>query len=287
MATKKPASKTAQKTSTSRAVVPWEKEMAEAAKRQAKVEKPMGGFAYISTRGGRLSIDDTPIKENKLRIIVLQAIHENQYFTDPFDPNKPQTPQCYAFGDPKEDDPEASMAPHTEAPERQVSTNQTCADCELNKMGSAEQGRGKACKNVRRLAVVTEDALESAKAMKEAEVRMLKVPVMSVKGWVNYVHQLDDEMSRPYYGVITLLELVPDPKSQFRVTFAFEELIQFDQDLYDAMKAKIKEVTGSMLAPYPVLEEEAPKSKGRGGRAQPMVPKGRVAQKAVARKSKY
>jgi hypothetical protein len=277
---------TAKKTSKSTALVPWEQEMKAAAQRQSSVEKPVGLTKSISTRGGILSIDESAVPGNSLDVVVLVSVHENQMFDGPYNPNVPQVPTCYAFGDPESDEPEENMAPHEKAKSPQESK---CAGCWANEMGSADTGKGKACKNVRRLAVVTSDALDSAAELETAEVRTLKVPVMSVKNWANYVRtKLGDELERPTWGVVTTISVVPDAKSQFKINFAFKELVNFDQGLYDAMKSKIREVTPNMVAPYPELEEEAPPARGgRGGRgaAQPMRPTGRAAQ-AMERNSK-
>lgn len=250
--------------------------MAAAASKQAAVERPVGLNKAISIRGGILAIDETPVPDNELDVVVICAVHENQMFDGPFNPNSPQVPLCYSFGDPEADDPEESMVPHEKAKAPQDEGN-GCAGCWANVMGSADVGRGKACKNVRRLAVVTSDALDSAADLEVAEVRTLKVPVMSVKGWATYIRsKLSEEINRPYWGVVTTLKVVPDAKSQFKITFTFKELISFDQDLYDAMKAKIREVAPNLTTPYPELEEqEAPPPRGR---TAPVRPQGRAAE---------
>lgn len=283
----------AAKPSASRAVALWEQDMADAAKRQAEVEKPFGNFKSVSLRNGVLAVDDNAVPDNELRVLVLCAAHENKFFPGRYDPNVPAVPACYAFGDLDAKDPEDTMKPHEEAEDP---VHENCTECPNNVMGTAETGRGKACRNVRRLALVTEDALESADAMKEAEIRMLSTPVTSVGNWSNYVrNKLTDELGRPYWAVVTKVKLVPDAKSQFKLQFTFEENVDFNDELYAALKERIKEVRSSITAPYPHLEEQAAPP-ARGGRAQPMKPVGRAAQAmqkvpvkgaVAAKKSKY
>jgi DNA-directed RNA polymerase alpha subunit len=159
-------------------------------------------------------------------------------------------------------------------------------------MGSADTGKGKACKNVRRLALVAEDALESAEDLAIAEVRTLKVPVMSGKGWANYVRNtLGEDLQRPYWGVVTTISLMPDPKSQFKVVFELKELIDFEEkpELFDALQKKIKETTPQLLAPYPEMEAAPPPPPPRArGRAteKPVKPVGRAAQAMAAAAAK-
>lgn len=275
---KKPAAKSAAK-KPGTSMMPWEKQMAEAAQKQASAQHVGGSFKAVSIRGGILSIDDNPVKGNQLRCVVLVDCPENQYYIGKFDPSKPQAPVCYAFGDLSATDPEDNMAPHEKAKDPQ---SEDCSTCPHNEFGSADTGRGKACKNVRRIALITEDALESPEAMEEAEVRMLKVPVMSVKNFGKYVQKLSEDVQRPTWGVITLLQVVPDAKSQFKLQFSFEELIVFKQPLYDALQSKLGSVSKDIVSPYPDLPEQ--EDKPARGKAAPA--RGKAAAKPAG-KRKY
>lgn len=293
MATRKTAPPSA-KAPVSRALTLWEEKMSVAAAKSAKAERAVGGLKGINTKGGILVVDEKPVPGNELDVVILVAVHENQYHAKAYDPNVPQVPDCYAFGDPEADDPEGTMAPHEQSADKQGDDNGLCANCWANGMGSAEQGRGKACKNVRRLALVTADAIGSAEDMAESEVRVLKVPVMSVRGWAAYIKSvLKEDLNRPYWGVVTTIKPVPDPKSQFRLTFAFKELIDFDDPLFTALEKKIKEVTPQLTAPYVQMAEAPPPPPPRGrapGRAapEPLRPQGRAAEamaKSMAKKT--
>jgi hypothetical protein len=288
------------KSNGTRALTVWEQRMADAATKSAKAEKAVSGLKGISIRGGILTVDEQPVPGNELDVVVLVAAHENQYYTSAYNPDKASIPACYAFGDPDAEDPEGEMKPHEQAEDPQGDDNGLCSNCWANAMGSAEVGRGKACKNVRRLAMITADTLENSADVHDAEVRVLKVPVMSVKGWALYVrNQLSEELKRPYWGVVTTVKVVPDKKSQFRVTFAFKELIDFTDELYEAIEKKINEIKPQLTTPYAKMEEEeAPPARGRGGplqrqtpnKPQPMKVVGKAAQamqKVVAKKAKY
>jgi len=273
MATKKPA---AAKKSTSTALTLWEQEMAGAAVAQAETEQVTGSFKSISVKGGILSVDDNAIDDNELCVVVLAAVHENQLYEDDYDPSAPATPICYAFGKTDKD-----MVPHEEAPNK---VSDSCEGCPNNEWGSADKGRGKACKNVRRLLCVSADAIESADSLMEAEARMLKLPVMSVKNWSAYVkNTLGDEIKRPAYGVVTRIKVVPDAKSQFRVQFHFEELVDFDDELYAAMKKKVAEAEKTIANAYPVFEPEEKPARG-GKRVIPIKQAAKPAAKAPAKK---
>jgi hypothetical protein len=257
--------------------VAWEAEMAARAKVAAGVNIPMALGKSITLRSGILAVDGEPVEGNELRVVVLADIYENQYYKSDFDPNTPTSPHCFAYSDPAATDGKqavADMIPHADAEERQGRPSDqdqnteyeavgdddgqvACRNCWANIMGTAEKGRGKACKNIRRLILVTEDALSSPQDLLDAETRTLKVPVMSTNNWSLYVNRLADDMDRPPEAVVTIIKVVPDPKSQFKVQFEFAELVNFDQDLYDALKKKIKQVTPILLQPYPKPSELA------------------------------
>lgn len=258
------------------AIVPWEAEMAARAQKAAKQEKPTGSYKSISIRGGFLKVDDELVEDNELDIVVIAALHENQFYTEKFNPDNPTVPACYAYSDPNAEDPDEGMVPHEEAEDKQASD---CESCPNNQWGSADTGRGKACKNVRRLMVVTADAIEDAETLAEAEMRRLTVPVMSGKNWGKFVRAVAEDVGRDYAGVVCKLRVKPDPKSQFVLLFDFVEKIDFDGELWAALEKKREEAFTALQQPYPKAEELAQRAS-----EQRMVPKGRVAQKAVAGK---
>jgi hypothetical protein len=252
----------------------WEQRMGAAVTKQAASEKS-STFKSISIQGGVLSVDDVQVANNEMLVVILASAHENCYYDVPFNADKPAIPACFAFSE--VDGTEEGMAPHEDAVNKQ---SEDCAGCEFNVMGSADVGRGKACRNIRRLAVIAADGIESADALDEAEVRMLKIPVMSTRGWAAYVKEkLGTEIQRPTWGVVSKVKVVPTKKA-FGVTFAFEELVNFSQPLFEAMERKIKSASESLIAPYtPIPEEEEPAPRGRAKVAAKTVkPTGRMAE---------
>ena len=249
--------------------------MKAAAVKQAAGEKVFEGFKRVNIQSGFLMIDGEPVTGNALDVVVLASTPLNEYYSTAYNPAKPSVPDCYAYGDPTAEDPEEGMAPSDDVEDKQA---ETCAECPKNVMGSADTGRGKACKNVRRLLLITEDGIESADSLKEAEERSLGIPVTSVRNWAKYVKEvLGDELQRPYYGVVTTISIKPDPKTQFKVNFAFKELVNFDQALWETMRAKHTAAVKAIVAPFPKqsdldAQQAVAPPKGRG-RPAPVVAK--------------
>jgi hypothetical protein len=288
MATKTPAAKPAPKAATkpaakssgkpTTALVAWKEKLAGYAKKDVKTEKLNTGAPTISTRGGILSIDGRPVPGGELNVVVIAAVHVNTYYPGRFDPDNKQAPVCYAYGDPEAEDPEATMAPHEEAEDPQ-STG--CADCEFNVMGSSDTGRGKACKNIRRLAVIdASDVDDGAEGVKNAEIRMLNVPVTSVRNWAKYTHMVADDLELPTFAVVTNVTCAPDAKTQYKVLFELGHALELDDAVFTALEARRTEALKTMTAPYPT-NEELQKSRTA---AKPMRPAGRLAERLASAK---
>jgi hypothetical protein len=252
------AKKTAGSKST--AVAKWDEALAARAKIAKKAEASVSTGEWISVKGGQLAYQGNVVPGNKMDVVILAYRLENQFYDGPYDPNTPQAPSCYAFGVDEE-----SMAPHEKAEGKQA---ESCHGCPMNEWGSAEQGRGKACKNVRRVCIIPADALDNgADGIAEAQWAFLKVPVMSVKGWAGYVNQLA-QLNRPPLAFVTEISVTPDAQSQFKVNFNAKESIE-DGELIGALLEKADKAEGAIEFPYqPVEQTVAMPKNGRGSKVQ-------------------
>jgi hypothetical protein len=207
---------------------------AQQAEKYAAQEQLQGG-TFLSTRGGVLKFGDEEMPGNQACVIVLDCVHENTLYTERFDDDKRASPICYAFGrDSDEMAPHPSMAQH---PEYFVAQNATCSGCPANAWGSADTGRGKACQNRRRLALIPAGYYEPRRGSRDfdlhlfqdekdfqtADVAFLRLPVTSVENWSRYVQQVAATKHRPPHGVLTRVFLEPDPKKQYKVCFEMVE----------------------------------------------------------------
>jgi hypothetical protein len=246
----------AKKKAPGKALAKWDEQLAALAERAAKQEAHVGGGGtFIKTRGGVLVYDGAEVPGNKMNVVIIDSVLENAFYDGKFDPDSPAPPVCYAFGAEARD-----MAPHAESTEPQSAS---CAECPHNKWASADQGRGKACKNIHRLALIPEDALESADAIEDAELAFIKVPVTSGKAYAGYVRQLKDNFMRPPLAFVTELSLVRDAETQFKMQFKLVEQIE-DGDLIGALLAKAEKAAGELEQPYTPADEEDTKPVRRG-----------------------
>lgn len=233
----------------------YEEELARFAK-EAQAQVPVSSSNFISTRGGRLSFQGNPVPGDKMNVVVIASVLENHYYTDRFDADNPASPKCFAFSETGD-----GMGPHelSEAPQCE-----TCAKCDKNQWGSADIGRGKACKNIVRLGLITEDGLDDVPG---AELAVLKIPVTSVKEWSGYVTQIATTLKRPPFAVVTEVSIVPDSKSQFKLKFKLVGQIT-DGDTIGEIMERREAVAQELSRPYqptPTQEEPAPVQGGKPG----------------------
>lgn len=234
-------------------IVEWKSRMAEIAKIAVAAEKPTGG--WLSFKGGRLSYADQYIPGDTIRCVILAHLLENSWYEEDYDPNKPASPSCYAFGS---HDSEMKPMPECDAPQAAF-----CRECPKNEWGSDRKGgKGKDCKNVRRLSLIHADGLQD---IDKADVVFAKLPVMSVANFSNFVNQVGHALNLPPFGVICELSVKPHPVSQYQVHFKVMETI--DERFYPALVAKYERAMEQLSKPYisnaELNKDDAPTKKSK------------------------
>lgn len=278
-------------------IVDYEAEMLAQAQQATEAEKLGGGGKFFSTKSGVLAFDETPMPGNQMAVYILDGIHENLFYGTAYDPDNRAPPKCFAFS--REEDgtliKEEDMEPHeivdkeTDTFERQ---HENCAECPNNQWGSAEVGRGKACGNRRRLAVIPAgsyvkqgkggsyelELFDDPDLLAKADIAFLKLPVMSAKAYSKFVHATAEEYKRPPHGVIARIWLEPSQRSNFSIEFEVIELTP--KEMLPVIMRRHEEAKKSIAFPYtPFTEEEEEKpaqtrrssgsaklSKGRGSK---------------------
>lgn len=254
------------------AVATWDEELARQAELAAGMEASTSTGQFFSLRGGQLSWNDAPLPGNQMAVVILDAVLENVFYEGAYDPDTPQGPTCFAFG---RDD--KTMSPHpivVEANNSQAGTSGLCAGCEMNEFGSADTGRGKACRNTRRLAMIPAgsfdhngklDLIEDPDHYATTAIGYMKLPVTSVKGYAAFVKQVAGALRRPPHGIVARVKVVPDPSSQFKVVF--EPLISLPNELMAPIMDRHEEAKGAIEFPYQLNDESAPPPPKRGAKA--------------------
>ena len=277
----------AKKPSASKAIVAWDEELAKMADVASAMEANSGGGQFFGLRGGQLTWQDAPMKDNQMAVIILDSILENVYYEGAYNPDVPQSPTCFAFGR-----DEREMKPHIIVTDAGQHQNPECYGCEHNEFGSANIGRGKACRNTRRLAMIPAgqfnnsgkfEMVEDDEHYESSTVGFMKLPVTSVKGYASFVKQISGTLRRPPFGVITKVKVVPDPKSQFRVLF--EPITTVPDELLEIIVKRHKEVAPTIDFPYQLTEDEPAPARSRA--AQRPTPRAKPGKAAPVKRGRY
>lgn len=227
----------------------YDAEMAKFADKYAKAESKGAGGNFLSTKGGTFQFNGAQLGNGReFDAIVIDYRLVNSLYEGAYDPSNPASPICYSIGDDEE-----TLAPHDEAKDKQC---ENCADCDLNKFGSGG-GRGKACKNTRRLAIITEDSLGGDDT---PTIALLSVPPTSIKNWSGYVQQVAGTLRKPPFAVVTRIKNTPTATSS--VSLTFEVVRQLDQSELEAVLARRGEAGVAAEVTFPDFSsDDAPKSK--------------------------
>lgn len=191
--------------------------------------------SYISFKNAILKVDGQPVPNNMADVRVLAAVSERAWYDEEFDADQVQVPACYALDD---------TSPHELSRNPQ---SDTCANCEKNKWGSAERGRGKACREGARVIVVP-----AGTPLDIAQMSTAKFPVTSLASVTAFSSRCT-QAGKLTGECITQLSVVEDKKSFFKASLTIKEVTNnMDMEL---LLRKQREAYQLAVTPYPVFDE--------------------------------
>jgi hypothetical protein len=165
----------------------------------ARSTVPAPAGRNISTKGKIFTLPDKRTHPGPLQAVILDWRNFNAYYKAAYNANKPEPPHCFAMGMEIE-----AMTPHEGAKEPQC---ERCADCAFNKFGSAPGGgRGKACRNMVKLAVAAPDAT------RDTEPMILKVSPTGLTRWAGLISNYDVLGKHPMEHIT---EIAFDPNESY------------------------------------------------------------------------
>jgi len=220
-----------------------------AAEAKAAAAKERPALGRIGLKSGVMTYAGQPVAGNKMEAIVLCASFRNVWYAGRYDPNNIVNPNCFALS--MSDD---GMAPHANVSKP---ANATCAGCPHDEWGSDPNGgRGKACKQTRRLVLLPGHAMEQGPdALRTAEMAVLDLPVTSVKNYSSFVNTLTASTQMPTYAAVAEISVVPDAKTQFKVNFRPMRVVPSMEHL-QAIKSRIEGAQLVALEPYAETADE-------------------------------
>lgn len=244
------------------------------AKAAAKAEESSVGLNFIKlTSSGVMTWNGAPVPNNELAAVIVGSIHENCYYGSQYDPDNPTAPICFAFGN----DP-ATMAPHESCVKNGTAQSPTCAKCKHNEFGTATLGKGKACRNNRRVGLLVAGKWTPAGKYEpvidpeyyaSASFAFIKVPPTSIREFAGFITQLvsvfNPEM--PPFTNMVKIKTTPNQKTQYKMSF--EPVMRVPEALQGILYKRYKECAEIIATPYtPEPQETEGEKKTRGRKSK-------------------
>lgn len=238
-----------------KAVTGWAERVKRAAEKQVKAAEFLGGGSnWISFKGGVVTVNGGTSPDGKLNCIVLGYMQERAWYEAEYDGSNPQAPNCYAYGDDEGHEP---VAPHEKATDPQA---ETCRGCPHDEWGSANKGRGKACRQGVKLVL-----LPATPEGVEGPLYFARIPPTSIKNVRGWLQALGDT---PSFAVVTEIQVKPSATNMFDVFLTPRNAVP--ADFQGAILSQLDKGEAELRQPYPELEEApakpAPKKAARRGK---------------------
>jgi hypothetical protein len=210
--------------------------------------------------------------------IAVDFIHSQTWYDTPFDADNPHPPACHALSITGDD-----MQPLAKSPSKQ---SEFCDGCPKNAWGSADVGRGKACAQQVKVALVAAGANET---LSTAEMAILTVPPTSLKNWNNYVKSLAKSHGLPPFAFYTRFSFDEDAEHPV-LTFEIEREIDSVEDLLaicgeDGKGGRVPEARDILMTAPDFSQQAEPRKKAGKKAARKKVAKKASTKKASTKKA--
>lgn len=147
---------------------------------------PPSGITIRTTQDKKFQLPDGTKTEGPLDVVILDFVSMNTFYEGAYDQKTISPPACFALGTSP-----TKLAPSENSPLKQ---SDACSTCPMNQFGS--NGDGKACKNMRVLAVLPPDAGP------DTPIWILKTSPTANKGFDSFVASVAGKFQLPPIGVV-------------------------------------------------------------------------------------
>jgi len=170
--------------------------LAQAAENQAKTE--VSGIPFMSLKGKKFTLGDVKLGTS-LNVVILADVIDYSYYDRPYNTDEITPPACFAIGRDINE-----LAPHENSP---TPISDSCKGCPNNEFGSAANGKGKACRNGRRILVAS---VLSDGSVNLDDLAIINMAPTSLKAYSRYAKSLATVRKLPSWSVVTNLSFDPD-----------------------------------------------------------------------------
>jgi len=221
------------------------------------------GRIRMTRLGKKFVVDDEEV-ETLDGVVVVGYRAANSWFEAPYQEGLASPPECAAVSRMGEACAECGatgchehLVPFAESPKKQADS---CSECPMNQFGSAPNGRGKACRNQRTLALLHRGA--HAPGDNEAKMYLMNVPPTAVGRWDAYVEAARVELGFPYpFGYETSVAFHPTAQYATPVFRRGQTLAAAEIEYYFERSRTLGKLLERSPAQWSQAEEEAPPPK--------------------------
>lgn len=242
-----PKTAVAKKATTGTNVVSLKDQLAaQAAAMAGRVTAPSGDMISV-TQDKQFKLPDGTKSAGPIEAIVVDFVAANYFYEGAYDPNNIVPPACFAINAIA-----GELVPSDNSPVKQADE---CSKCPMNQFGS--DGKGKACKNSRVLAILAPDADV------ETSLAVLKISPTAIKAFDSYVSTVARSFQTPPLGVVT--EISFDPASTY-ASLRFKALGPATDEQIELALSRQDEARQRLAVEPDVSTYESPKPKAAAGR---------------------
>lgn len=256
-------------------LAPWEQRLLDKAKAARESVAGVGGGMFASIRGGTLKINDNPVPGNTVGCVILGHITCKAFYSKDYDPNSNASPDCYAYG--RTGQNFKGMQPHAEVGDPQA---HDCDNCPNNVFGTAKTGKGKACRDSFKLALIQSGDLggngvfipypDNAKGLDrlaKSDVVLMSIPATSLDSFAKHVRAMSDGQLRSLDGVHTKIKVEKDQSGDYPVV-RFECLGLLTEKQAAITDSRCAAAMDLLIQPFPKLGEPAKKDAPAKGKSK-------------------
>lgn len=196
----------------------WQRQLREDSKETVAGER--SGYPWIQVKLSKEFYLAGAKIASPLNVIALSSAFDYGWYANPFDGmDSHASPDCFAIGR------ELPLRPHASAPNPQ---SDLCTSCPHDKFETAENGRGKACRQRVRLALMTADDAD--------QIAFLRMPPTSIGNWAAFVRQMKAQGLPPYAAVCAIG--FNATASYPKLTFTISRLLETEADVVRVRAAR-------------------------------------------------
>jgi len=207
-------------------------------------EAETSSIPFISLRGKVFKMDDVKLG-TELSCVILATVMEHAWYDRPYDPKSEEVfpPACFAMGASS-----ADLVPDETSPAKQADS---CSGCEKNEFGSSSNGKGKACRNGRRLLI----ASMSNGKVNLKDLAIINISPTALKGFSRYIKSIATLKQVPIWAVQTKLSFEED-SAYPKVLATFESVLSAED--IGLISKNIMTYDKDVSVTYDVSQYEAP-----------------------------